>query len=98
MKKGRNTLADYKIFGSETRGAEGGNKLIKEFLHEKQTPENLKKLATAVSIVWPHNKEKSVLDVKLSLSKFQEKLKKNKQEISEYLAQEREKKRSLDNN
>lgn len=98
MKKGTNTLADYKIFGSENRDTEGGNILIQEFLHEKQTPENLKKLAAAISIVWPHNEEKSALDVKLSLSKFQEKLEKNKQEISTYLDQERKKKRSSDNN
>ncbi len=92
MKRGKNTLAGYEIFGSNLKDTKEGIELMEAFILRKQTPENLRKLATAVSIVWPQINQESVLDVKRSFSKFQEKLESNKQQISEYLAHEREKK------
>lgn len=86
MKK-RNSM-EYEVFGSKLRGTDEVENIVKTIIQKKQTPANLRKLAKAVSIEWKHTEE-NVSQLNLSFSKFEEKLEKNKQEISEHLAKQK---------
>ena len=83
-------LDNYKIFGSELRGTEEVENRIKSVIREKETPENLKILATALSAEWK-NEDQNVSRLKLSFSKFEEKLEERKAEIFRLYAMEKEK-------
>ena len=92
MKNKRKNATDYDIFGSVLRGTEEGEAMVKTVIQEKQTPENLNKLAKAVSIDW-NQTDNNVLHLKLAFSRFEEKLEKNKQDIIACYVREKENKK-----
>ena len=89
MKKKRKNVTDYDLFGSVLRGTEEVETMVKTIIQGKQTPENLSKLAKAVSIEW-NQTDNNVLRLKLAFSRFEEKLEKNKHDILAYYAREKE--------
>lgn len=92
MKDKKKVLADYKIFGSEYSGAGDFEARVNILIQEKETPENLNKLAK-VLFKRREIKDENVVKSKLSFSAFEQKLEERKAEI--FRIYEVEKLRSL---
>jgi len=94
MDKKTKAIAKYKIFGSDLRGTHDVEKKVTAILVEKETPENIKILARELSEEWRRDNE-NVARLKLSFSKFEEKLEMRKAEISRIYALDKEKRKEL---
>ena len=90
MDKKEKVLANYEIFGSDLRGTDAVEKEIAAVISEKETPENIKILAKELNKEW-NKADENVARLKLSFSKFEEKLELRKAEISRVYALDREK-------
>jgi len=93
MEKKEKALAKYEIFGSDLRGTDAVEKEVVAVILEKETPENIKKLARELDKEWSKEDE-NVAKLKLSFSRFEEKLELKKAEISRIYALEKEKKKA----
>jgi len=93
MEKKEKALAKYEIFGSDLRGTDAVEKEIVAVILEKETPENIQKLARELDKVWSKEDE-NVSRLKLSFSKFEEKLELRKAEISRVYALDKEKRKA----